>query len=67
MNSLLRDEGGQATTEYLLMVVIALAMVVTLIKKLIQPTLEKLSARLSSQLQNTLFGGANFHQLRIGR
>lgn len=67
MIELLSDESGQASAEYMLMLAIALALAASVIKKLIQPTFTKLSAALSSQLENSLFNQANMHTLRIGR
>ena len=67
MRRLLRDESGQATTEYILMIVMALVLVLSVIKKFIQPTLDRLKTQITTQLENTLFGGGDFHRLRIGR
>jgi len=64
--SLLLDEAGQASTEYMLMLAIGMAMTISVIKKFIQPYLAKLADTFSAQMQNALFNKANMHSLHIG-
>jgi Flp pilus assembly pilin Flp len=60
------DESGQASVEYMLMLSIAMAMAISVVKKFIQPYLAKMADTFSTQMQNALFNKANMHSLRIG-
>lgn len=60
----LSDEQGQATTEYILMLAMAVSLCLFVIKKFIRPAFEKLSSTLDKIIQRKLFG-ANLHQFRI--
>ncbi len=62
----LRDEEGQATTEYILMLSIAVMMAVMVMKKLIGPVYAKLAGAVSNSLQNKLFN-TNLHVFKIGQ
>ncbi len=64
---LARDERGQASVEYILMLTVSLMILTTVIKKFIQPYLAKISGRLVDRMQSTLFNKANLHHLKIGR
>jgi Flp pilus assembly pilin Flp len=66
LQGLLRDEDGQASVEYILMLSIAMLMVMSVVKKFIRPYMAKMAERFSAQLQATLFSKANMHSLKIG-
>jgi Flp pilus assembly pilin Flp len=67
MTSLWRDERGQASVEYMLMISITLAMTISVIKKFVQPILAEFANTYATKMQNALFNKANMHTLRIGR
>lgn len=56
MNRLWREEEGQATTEYILLLAIIVGMLVTLLKKLIAPAYSKLLLAMSNQIEKKIFG-----------
>jgi hypothetical protein len=62
---LLRDERAQATTEYILMLMVAVSFFMLLYTKLISPVLSTLGTTISQQIKANIFNG-NFHQLNIG-
>lgn len=66
VRSLLADDSGQTSIEYILMLVIGAAMALSVIKKFLQPIFAQLADSISNQLQSTLFNKANMHSLRIG-
>jgi Flp pilus assembly pilin Flp len=61
----IQDESAQATTEYMLMMAVALAITVALIKNFLKPTFERLRVALANQVEKTLFSG-DMHRLNIG-
>lgn len=61
-----RDEDGQASAEYILMLAVGVAMAITLVRKFIRPILARLAEAYSAQL-STLFSKANMHSLKVGR
>ncbi len=64
MMKFLNDESGQATTEYILMLSIMAGFAVMIIKNFIQPTYQKLSARMSSLIEQK-FLGMDMHTFRV--
>jgi Flp pilus assembly pilin Flp len=62
----LKSEDGQATTEYMLILAIVSGMLVMLVKKLIQPSFQKLIASVNSAIQKQLFG-MDMHVYRVRR
>jgi hypothetical protein len=60
------DEGGQATTEYLLLLSITVSLLMTVIKVFIKPTFTKLMSAVENNIQNKLFG-ADLYTFRIRR
>jgi Flp pilus assembly pilin Flp len=66
MRTFLKDETGQASVEYILMLSIGMMMAMTVVKRFLQPYLAKLATTFSTQMQNALFNKANMHSLRIG-
>jgi Flp pilus assembly pilin Flp len=65
----IQDDQGQAATEYILLLAIAVAMAVLVINKLIRPGLQGLANRLKHTIEARFFppDGSAFHQLRIRR
>ena len=63
--SALRDEEAQASTEYILMMSMAVAMCVMVVKKLIVPVMSRLSTNFMSTLSNTLFNEQTMHHIRV--
>jgi Flp pilus assembly pilin Flp len=66
IHAIRKDEEGQASTEYVLMLSIVVSLTLFVVKNFIKPTFEKLSRVLSNTLQNQLFG-ANLHVFRVPR
>ncbi len=58
-------ERGQATLEYILMLLIAVSSFVIVSKNLIRPIYKKLSEKLNAQIDHTLSG--SLHSFPIGR
>jgi len=63
---LLRDERAQATTEYILMLMVAVSFFMLLYTKLLSPVVFALKDKISQQIKTAIFNG-NFHQLNIGQ
>ncbi|MGK5083749.1 hypothetical protein WDW37_10640 [Bdellovibrionota bacterium FG-1] len=62
--NLFSDEQGQATTEYILMLAIAVGLFV-IVMRMLKPIMVRLQKAIATRLQNMLFG--DFHRFRIGR
>lgn len=58
------QEEAQATTEYILMLSISVALVVAVIKRLIKPYYQKLAENLTKRIDQQLFGG-DMHSFRV--
>lgn len=67
LDRFLRDERGQATAEYILILSVALALMAIVIKRLIKPAYEKLRTFLVARLETALFGKGDFHKFPVGR
>jgi Flp pilus assembly pilin Flp len=68
MSRFWRDEGAQATTEYILILTFIVGMLLILIKQLIQPVFARMRAYLADMIDKKLFpSGKALHQLRFGR
>ncbi len=65
LRRLFQDESAQATTEYMLMLAVAITIAVAMIKKVLQPAYDRLKVALADQLEKNLFGG-NMHSLKVG-
>lgn len=65
LKDLIRDEQGQATTEYFLMLSIVVSLTLMVITKFIRPAFEKLGGQLSDMLEKRLFG-VDLHTFRVG-
>jgi Flp pilus assembly pilin Flp len=63
---LYRDEDGQASAEYILMLALGVAMAITVARKLVKPMMERLAEAYSARVSE-LFSKASLHSLKIGR
>ena len=61
--SLLRDEGGQATIEYILMLSIMVALIISTLKKILAPIFERAKETLANSIKNTLFRPGSMHSI----
>jgi hypothetical protein len=64
MYRLFKDENAQATTEYILMLSVAISIFLMVYAKLIKPFSKKFQASLAQQFNSLLFG-ADLHQFPI--
>ena len=62
----LLSEVGQATTEYVLLLVTVVGLALIVNRTLIQPTVSRLGPFMAKKLEKAL-GGPNFHSFSIGR
>lgn len=60
-------ELGQATLEYMLILMTSLALTVLVIRQFVWPTFEKIQGRVVERMRNSMFQEGNFHRLRLGR
>jgi hypothetical protein len=63
---LFREE-AQATSEYILILSIVIAMFMVAIKKLLLPAIKALGPAVTSAFQERLFKKGGFHHLRLSR
>ena len=61
---LLRDQRGQATTEYILMLAIVVSLLMFAMKNLLKPMFDGLTKRLSGRFDK--FFSGDLHHLRFG-
>ena len=64
--SLLKDEEGQAVTEYVLMLSCMVGIALLALKKFVQPAFSKITKYVTNQIDKQ-FLGANFHTFRVSR
>lgn len=62
----LKDDEGQATTEYILILSVTVILAVGVMKKFVGPVFAKLSSTLTANIDKQLFG-ANMHYYRVRR
>lgn len=63
----LSDEDGQATTEYILMLAIAVAAAIVLLNKFLRPSFAKIENSLRRKIESEIFPSGNaLHQLPGG-
>jgi hypothetical protein len=61
-----QEESGQATTEYILMLAVSLALGIIVIKNFLQPVAKRIQDYAVGRM-NTLLFGADLHQIRLGK
>ncbi len=66
LQRLWREDQAQATTEYILLLAVIVGLVVTLVKKLVQPVFKRLLQVLTSNIESKFFGG-DLHTFRVHR
>jgi Flp pilus assembly pilin Flp len=64
--SLWREQSGQATTEYVLMLAVSLAVGIIVIKNFLQPMAKRIQDYAVGRMNSLLFG-ADLHQIRLGK
>lgn len=62
----LREEEGQAVTEYILLMAIMVSFAVMIIKALIRPMYDRISTLLANGVENRLLK-ADFHTFKVGK
>lgn len=65
LGRLRRNENAQSTFEYILMLSIAVALAILVIKTLIVPVLNYLSSAIGDVLHRTLFNKQTMHKIRL--
>ena len=60
-----RDDSGQSTVEYILILLITVGLALLVLRDLVKPTYDRLTAWVSSQMQAGLFKPENFHRLNL--
>ncbi|OFZ20566.1 MAG: hypothetical protein A2X94_11115 [Bdellovibrionales bacterium GWB1_55_8] len=58
------DESGQATTEYILMVALAVTLALMVIREFIKPVLERMTSSLVEKMERGFFGNLHHFPLR---
>jgi len=61
LQAFLRDEGGQATIEYLLILSIVATFLLMAVTKLIRPAFSKLNSYITNSIEKKFFGGDLHH------
>lgn len=63
--TLIRDDSGQATTEYILMLTVGVALALLLIKDVIVPLGNRIAELVSQNMEKSL--SKNLHRIRLRR
>ena len=66
IRSLIDDDQGQATTEYIVLLTMSMLFLVTVTTKLITPAYKKLTLALSNNIEQRVFG-SDMHHFRVRR
>ena len=66
VNRLVGREDAQATTEYILLVAIAVFLVLLVLKKVVLPVITAIKTNLGKKIDQSIFG-ADMHKLKIHR
>jgi hypothetical protein len=61
----MKDRSGQATTEYILMLMVGMSLFLALVKNVIRPTYARLQSVMIGRLEAAFFGKDNFHRFPV--